>query len=205
MNRNFARFIPVAVLSLVFGVAATAQTTPAAAPEPTIAKVGIVNITAAIINTNEGQRDLETLQKKFDPKRVELENLKKEMDDLQKKFNTQADKLSDEARADLLKQIDSKKKTLQRSYEDSNADFSAQQDEIAGRIGQKLLEVLYKYAKDNSYTVILDVSGQASPVVYATPSVEITRQVVEAYNAQSSVAAPAKPAAKPATAAPKKP
>ena len=133
MNRNFARFIPVAVLSLVFGVAATAQTTPAAAPEPTIAKVGIVNITAAIINTNEGQRDLETLQKKFDPKRVELENLKKEMDDLQKKFNTQADKLSDEARADLLKQIDSKKKTLQRSYEDSNADFSAQQDEIAGR------------------------------------------------------------------------
>ena len=142
MNRNFARFIPVAVLSLVFGIAATAQTAPATAPAPTVAKVGIVNLQAAIINTNEGQRDFEGLQKKFDPKRVELESLKKEVDDLQKKFNTQADKLSDEARAELLKQIDSKKKILQRSYEDSNADFQAQQDEIANRIVQKLVEVL---------------------------------------------------------------
>jgi outer membrane protein len=205
MNRNFARFIPVAVLSLVFGVAATAQTTPSAAPAPTVAKVGIVNLQAAIINTNEGQRDFEALQKKFDPKRVELENLKKEVDDLQKKFNTQADKLSDEARADLLKQIDSKKKILQRSYEDSNADFQAQQDEIANRIVQKLVEVLDKYAKDNSFTVILDVSGQSSPVLWAASSVNITQPLVEAYNAQSGVAAPAKPAAKPAAAAPKKP
>lgn len=205
MNRNFARFIPVAVLSLVFGVAATAQTTPSAAPAPTVAKVGIVNLQAAIINTNEGQRDFEALQKKFDPKRVELENLKKEVDDLQKKFNTQADKLSDEARADLLKQIDSKKKILQRSYEDSNADFQAQQDEIANRIVQKLVEVLDKYAKDNSFTVILDVSGQSSPVLWAASSVNITQPLVEAYNAQSGVAAPARPAAKPAAAAPKKP
>jgi outer membrane protein len=205
MNRNFARFIPVAVLSLVFGVAATAQTTPSAAPAPTVAKVGIVNLQAAIINTNEGQRDFEALQKKFDPKRVELENLKKEVDDLQKKFNTQADKLSDEARADLLKQIDSKKKILQRSYEDSNADFQAQQDEIANRIVQKLVEVLDKYAKDNSFTVILDVSGQSSPVLWAASSVNITQPLVEAYNAQSGVAAPVKPAVKPAAAAPKKP
>ena len=201
MNRNFARFIPVAVLSLVFGIAATAQTAPATAPAPTVAKVGIVNLQAAIINTNEGQRDFEGLQKKFDPKRVELESLKKEVDDLQKKFNTQADKLSDEARAELLKQIDSKKKILQRSYEDSNADFQAQQDEIANRIVQKLVEVLDKYAKENSFTVILDVSGQASPVLWAANSVNITQPLVEAYNAQSGVAAPAKPAA----AAPKKP
>ena len=205
MNRNFARFIPVAVLSLVFCIAATAQTAPATAPAPTVAKVGIVNLQAAIINTNEGQRDFEGLQKKFDPKRVELESLKKEVDDLQKKFNTQADKLSDEARAELLKQIDSKKKILQRSYEDSNADFQAQQDEIANRIVQKLVEVLDKYAKENSFTVILDVSGQASPVLWAANSVNITQPLVEAYNAQSGVAAPAKPAAKPAAAAPKKP
>ena len=205
MNRNFARFIPVAVLSLVFGIAATAQTAPATAPAPTVAKVGIVNLQAAIIITNEGQRDFEGLQKKFDPKRVELESLKKEVDDLQKKFNTQADKLSDEARAELLKQIDSKKKILQRSYEDSNADFQAQQDEIANRIVQKLVEVLDKYAKENSFTVILDVSGQASPVLWAANSVNITQPLVEAYNAQSGVAAPAKPAAKPAAAAPKKP
>jgi outer membrane protein len=166
--------------------------------------VGIVNIQAAIVNSNEGQRDFEALQKKFDPKRTELENLNKEIDELQKKFNTQGDKLNDEARGDLLKQIDAKKKTLQRNYEDANTDVQAQQNEIANRIGQKLVEVLDKYAKDNNYTLILDVSGQTSPVLWAANSVDITKAVVDAYNTQSGVAAPAKPAAatvKPATPA----
>ena len=147
------------------------------------------------MGSNEGQRDFESLQKKFDPKRQELEGMNKEVDELQKKFNTQGDKLNDEARADLLKQIDSKKKLLQRNYEDANTDIQAQQNEIANRIGQKLVSVLDKYAKDNSFTVILDVSGQQSPVLWAASSVDITQAVVEAYNAQSGVPAPPKKAA----------
>lgn len=205
MKRNFVRFVPAFVLVLMFSVAAFAQTAaPAAAP--TVAKVGIINIQAAIVNSNEGQRDFEALQKKFDPKRQELEALNKDIDELQKKFNAQEGKLSDDARADLLKQIDTKKKTLQRNYEDANADIQSQQNEIANRVGQKLIEVLDKYAKDNAFTVILDVSGQQSPVLWAASNVDITKAVVDAYNAQSGVAAPAKPAAKPAApaAAPKK-
>src|SRR5208282_2666712 len=157
---------------------------------------------------NEGQRDFETLQKKFDPKRAELENLNKEVDELQKKFNAQNDKLNDEARGDLLKQIDSKKKVLQRNYEDANTDIQAQQNEIANRIGQKLVSVLDTYAKSNGFTVILDVSGQQSPVLWAASSVDVTQAVVDAYNTQSGVPAPPKKAAaadtKPAaTSAPK--
>jgi outer membrane protein len=205
MIRNFARLIPAMVL--MFGLAAFAQSaapSASAAPAaPQATKVGIINIQAAIVNSNEGQRDFESLQKKFDPKRQELEGLNKEIDDLQKKFNTQQDKLSDEARNDLLKQIDAKKKTLQRSYEDANTDIQGQQNEIANRIGQKMVEVLDKYAKDNGFTLILDVSGQQSPVLWAASSVDITKPVVDAYNAQSGVAAPAKPAA--AAPAPAKP
>ena len=64
---------------------------------------------------------------------------------------------------------------LQRNYEDANTDIQAQQNEIANRIGQKLVEVLDKYAKDNGFTVILDVSGQQSPVLWAASSVDITQ------------------------------
>lgn len=195
MNRNFARLIPAMALAIILSVPAIAQSaTPVASAVPSLTKVGIVNIQAAIVNSNEGQRDFESLQKKFDPKRTELENLNKEIDELQKKLNTQGDKLNDEARGDLLKQIDARKKTLQRNYEDANTDVQAQQNEIANRIGQKLVEVLDKFAKDNSYTLILDVSGQASPVLWAANSVDITKAIVDAYNAQSGVAAPAKPA-----------
>jgi outer membrane protein len=196
MNRNFARSIPAMALALALSVPALAQSAApapaAAAPAPAATKVGIINIQAAIVNSNEGQRDFESLQKKFDPKRAELETLNKEVDELQKKFNAQGDKLNDEARGDLLKQIDSKKKILQRSYEDANTDVQAQQNDIANRIGQKLVGVLDKFAKDNGFTVILDVSGQSSPVLWADSSVDITKTVVDAYNAQSGVAAPIK-------------
>ncbi len=219
MNRNFVRMIPAMALAVILSVPAVAQSAApaAAAPAPTASaapaatKVGIINIQAAIVSSNEGQRDFETLQKKFDPKRAELESLNKEVDELQKKFNTQGDKLNDEARGDLLKQIDSKKKVLQRNYEDANTDIQAQQNEIANRIGQKLVGVLDKFAKENNYSVILDVSGQSSPVLWADSAVDITKPVVDAYNAQSGVAAPVKaaPAAAtkpsaPSAAAPKK-
>ena len=72
MNRNFARLIPATALALILSVPAFAQsaaTAPAAAAVPAATKVGIVNIQAAIVNSNEGQRDFEDLQKKFDPKR----------------------------------------------------------------------------------------------------------------------------------------
>jgi outer membrane protein len=198
MNRNFARLIPATALVLILSVPGFAQSAApaaAAAAVPASAKVGIVNIQAAIVGSNEGQRDFAELQKKFDPKRQELEGLNKEVDELQKKFNTQGDKLNDEARGDLMKQIDAKKKILQRNYEDANTDIQAQQNEIANRIGQKLVSVLDTYAKANSFSVILDVSGQASPVLWAASSVDITKAVLDAYNTESGVPAQPKPAA----------
>lgn len=191
MTHKFARMIPVVALALCVSAFAQAGNAAAAAAP----KVGIINIQAAIVSTNEGQRDFQTLQKKFDPKRTELEGLGKQVEDLKKQLNTQGDKLNDEARNTLVKQVDQKQKQLQRDYEDANNDLQGQQNEIASRIGQKMMEVVDKYAKDNGFTVIMDVSGQASPVLWAAESSDITKAIIDAYNAQSGVAAPPKAAA----------
>jgi len=212
-----SRFVPVVVAVLSVATFAQTGSAPTASPAPSAAtapaatapatptRIGIVNIQAAIVSSNEGQRDFETLRKKFDPKRNELEALNREIEDLKKQLSTTGDKLNEEARANLLKQIDNKQKSLQRSYEDANNDLQAQQNEIATRIGQKMMEVLDKYAKEHGYSVILDYSGQASPVLWAANSVDVTPILVEAYNGVSGV--PAQPktagAGPAATTAPK--
>jgi outer membrane protein len=199
MTRNFARFS--LILTIALSLSALAQTgtvasaappaTAATAPAPTGAsKIGIIDVQGAIVSTNEGQREFQTLQKKFDPKRAELENLNKEVEDLKKQLSTQGDKLNDDARNSLVKQVESKQKILQRNYEDANNDITAQQNEIANRIGQKMMEVLDKYAKDNGYGVILNVSGQQNAVIWAGASTDLTAAVVEAYNVKSGVPAP---------------
>ena len=133
-----------------------------------------------------------------------------ELDSLKKQLDTQGSKLNDDARADLVKKIEAKQKTLTRSSEDAQSDLQAQQNEIAAKIVQKMVPVVQKYAKDNNMGLILDAT-RAWPegeLIWATESVDLTKSVVDAYNAQSDVPAPAKPAAatpKPATPKPAAP
>ena len=195
MKRKLIRFVlPAALLT----VSALAQNgTAAAAPASTTGttKIGIINIQEAILATNEGKRDFTALQKKFEPKQTELNSLNKEIENLQTQLKAQGDKLNEEARQNLVKNIETKQKTLQRQAEDAQSDFQSQQGEIANRIGGKIMEFIDKYAKQNGYTVIIDVSSQQSPVLWAGTSANITKAIVDAYNAQSNVAAPATPAA----------
>src|SRR5262249_53362160 len=165
-------------------------------------KVGTINIEGAIFASNEGRRDFDALQKKFEPKQTELKSQNDEIEGLKKQLTTQGDKMNDDAKANLEKQIAGKQKALERSMQDTREEFQSQQGEIAQRILAKMAPVIVKYSGDNGFGVIIDTSQPwpQGPVVWYGQAVDITQPVVEAYNVQSGVAAP--PAGtKPATGA----
>jgi outer membrane protein len=172
-----------------------AQSTPAASPANN--RVAIVNIQEAIANTNEGKKELDALQQKFAPKQAELKSQNDDVENLKKQLQAQGDKLSDDERGNRVKSIETKQKSLQRNYEDAQNEFQQAEQEVVNRLGKKMIDVLEKYAKSNGYSMVLDVSNpQTSPVLYASPGTVITKQLVDAYNAESPVAAPAaRPAA----------
>jgi outer membrane protein len=216
-------------VAVVFGLSlfALAQTAPAAgapaaantpdAPSAAAAasakatgtKVGTINIEQAIFASNEGRRDAEALNKKFEPKQNELKGLADELDSLQKQLSAQQDKLNDESRDKLVKQIEAKKKSFDRAQQDAQEDYQNQQGEIGNRILTKMAPLIVQYSSNNGYGMILDTSQQwpRGPVIWYGPAVDITQPIVEAYNTQSGVPAPAagstptkpmtKPAAKP--------
>jgi outer membrane protein len=215
-------------VAVFFAVSAWAQTSSAATPSsagappaaspaaasPSVTtgsgtKLGTINIEQAVIGTNEGRRDFEALDKKLEPKKNELKSQNDELDSLQKQLQTQGEKLNEDARATLVKQIETKKKSFDRSVQDAQEDAQNQQKEIFSRILQKLAPVIVKYAQENGLGMIVDTSNPwpQSPILWANEGVDITKPVVDIYNAQSGVAAPAagvapKPAApKPATGA----
>jgi outer membrane protein len=188
------------------GAAATPASPAASAPAATTGpstgtKVGTINIEGAIFGSNEGRRDLDALQKKFEPKQSELKGQNDELEGLKKQLSTQQDKLNEEALATLKKQIETKQKVFDRAVQDAQEDFSNQNQEIAGRVLQKLAPAIMKYAQDNGFGLIIDTSKPwpQGPVVMAGDGVDITKAVVDIYNVQSGVAAPATTgAAKPA-------
>src|SRR6266849_963881 len=218
MTIKLARFFMPAVL--VVSVAALAQNAAlpaapsaaannAAGPVATSAtgtRMGTINVEQAIFATNEGQRDFEVLSKKLEPKQNELKGMNDEVESLKKQLNTQGEKLNDESRGTLVKQIEQKQKSLERSVQDARDDAQNQQNEIAQRILQKMGPMIVKYADGNGFGVIIDTSNPwpNGPVLWAGPAVDITRPVVDLYHAQSGVPAPVRPAAaKPTTPAAK--
>jgi outer membrane protein len=173
----------------------TANDPPAMASNAGGSKIAAINIEGAIFASNEGQRDMEALQKKFEPKSNELKSKNDEIEALKKQLNTQGDKLNDDAKANLQRDIEQKQKALDRDAQDAREDFQNQQNEIGQRILQKMAPIILKYANENGLGVIIDTSNPwpQGQVVWASPSVDITKAVVDAYNVQSGVPAPPKP------------
>jgi len=187
------------------GAAPANPGTNPASPPITGTKIGAINIEGAVFGSNEGQRDMMALQKKYEPKQAELKQQNDELEGLKKQLSTQEGKLSEDAAANLKKQIDTKQKSFDRSVQDAQEEVTNQQQEIFSRILAKVAPVVVKYASDNGYGMIIDTSKQwpQGPVLLAGGNVDITQAVIDLYNTQSGVAAPATPAAsKPAAPRP---
>jgi outer membrane protein len=205
MNRSLL----IATLASGLVLSAAAQTLPApasAAAVPVVpAKVAVIAFQAAVGQTNEFQRNFTDLQKKYEPKRSQLKTMADEIDGLEKALQAQGDKLSEAERASRSKTIDEKKKQAQRFAEDAQTDLQGEMQQIYEGVAGKVFEVLESYAQQQGFTLVVDGTGnqQQTPVVlYAAPSTDITKAVVDAYNVKSGVPAPP-PQAQPAASAPK--
>lgn len=150
-----------------------------------------IDPTQSGLASNEGRRDFEALNFKFEPKEAELKRLSEEIDGLKKQLDAQQNMLNDESRGELVTLIESKKKNLDRATQDAQEDFESQRRELVSKLLTKLAPVVQKYFNDNPYSLLLDTS-QPWPqglVVMSSQASDVTEQVLEAFNTVSGVPA----------------
>lgn len=184
--------LAMALVSTVFGQAA-----------PT--KVGIINIQQAIISTRDGQAAVKELQERFNPKQKQLQDAQAEIQSLQQQLQRGANTLSEENLRKLRQDIDDKQRNLQRTSEDAQIEFDQQQQRVFAGISEKMQAVIDKFARDNSYALIMDVGSAQSGVLYASNSIDVTRDVIAAFDSSAAAPAAAAPAPAKQPAAPAKP
>jgi len=188
-----------------------AAAAPAAAPQAIPAKIALIAFEQAVFATNEGQRAVQDVQKKYEPKKTQIDALAAEVDSLKKQLQSAPATITDEERATRLKTIDTKEKQLNRDAEDAQSAYQADLQDAYGKVAQKVSVTLKNYVSQNGFTLLLDVSNQQSNVMWALPTTDVTQAVVTAYNTSSGVAAPPPaapsaarpPASRPATTAPR--
>ena len=169
---------------------------PATAAIP--ARIAVVSFQVAVAQTAEGQREFAALSKKYEPKQNALKSLNGEIETLTKQLQAQSNNLSDAERANRSRIIDDKKKELDREAKEAQDDFQKDMQDVYNGLASKVFDVMQSLAKQQGFTMILDVKGDQPAVLYASTGTDITKQVIEAYNLKSGdSAAAASPASTP--------
>ena len=196
------------VLSLLgLGMMLPGVSYPAAAQ--TTQKIAVINIQQAIVSTKDGQKARNDLQTKFGPTQKELQDKQAKLAALQDQYRKGQNTLSDEAKQKLARDIDSATTSLKRDTEDANTEVQDAERKVMDALGGKMMAVLNKYASDNGYVLVIDVSNPQTPVLFASNTIDITRDIIAMYDKNAPASAPAAPATgapkPPATSTPKPP
>lgn len=164
-------------------------------------KVGVINVQGAIIGTKDGQKASQELDAKFQPRNKDFESRRNELSSLQDQYNKGGSVMSEDKRNQLARDIDEKKKRLERDTQDAQEELQGEQQRLLQGLGQRMMAVIEKYAKDNGYTMILDVGNPNTPVLYASSAIDITQDIVSLYDKNPAPA----PSATPTSNTPGKP
>jgi outer membrane protein len=152
------------------------------APPPAPVRIGTVFAQNAIVSTQEGQKAAAALNAKYSPKRDEFNRKQAELQTLSAQLKRGQATMSAESRDRLNAAIDAKNKDLQRLGEDTQSALEEEEGSMMQQLGEKLLEVIRGYASRNGYALIIDVSVPNGPVLWASPSVDVTNEIVKLYD-----------------------
>jgi outer membrane protein len=180
MKRSLAVVCSFSLLSFSGGVFAQTPTSEAH-PEHLVT----VSFNAAVLQTTEAQHEFAALQTRYAPRQAQLQTLNDEVESLRKQLSGGGDKLTDAEKESREKSLDSKEKELQRQAEDFRNDSQADSQQIYQRIAQKVYAFLQTYSQRNGFSIVIERGSDASPVVwYMAKNMDITDELIKAYNAE---------------------
>jgi outer membrane protein len=182
------KYTVISIPALLLGVSLGAY-----AQSGATTKVGIIHIQNAIISTRDGQKAAKELQDKFAPTRSRLEKKQAEIESDRAKLSQGSNAMSADQKEKLMRDIDQKTKSLNRDTEDAQAELDQEQGKTMQELGQRIMAVIDKYSKDKGFSLILDVSSQQTPVLFAANDIDITSDIVKLYDQNAPAPAGSSP------------
>jgi outer membrane protein len=141
-------------------------------------KVAVISLQRAVLESDEVQKALAGLEAKFKPQQQKLEALQRDIEGIRQQLQAGSGKLTPSAEADLTAQGQKKQRDLQRMSDDLQGDFNNERTEIGNASVKKMAEVVKKLAEEKGYDVVVD----ATNTVYFKPALDVTAEVLAAYN-----------------------
>jgi outer membrane protein len=139
-------------------------------------KVVIINAQKAVADTQEIKKAQAALETKYRSRQQAIEALQNDLANIQKQLNGPG--LDPSREAQLRADGTTKQKQLQRMGEDLQADVNGERQDILGRTGRQMTEVVKKLAEEKGVDVVIDITN----TIYFKPALDITADATAAYD-----------------------
>jgi outer membrane protein len=140
------------------------------------AKIAIINAQKAVGDTAEIKKAQATLEAKFKPRQQAIQNLQTQLEAISKQLSTP--NMAPDREAQLRADGTQKQKELQRLSDDLNADVNYERQDILGRAGRQMTEVVKKIAEQRGLDIVIDITN----TLYFKPALDITAEATAAYD-----------------------
>ena len=189
--------------------ATAAPQTPAPPPVPQVVfqdglKYAYLRVDVIAANSVEGRLANERVKALNDQKVRELNERNKALQTAQQKLEQGGSVLNDGTRAQLQAEIERQQRDIQRFTEDAQQDVTALQQQLQEDFQRKLNPVVDRVAREKQVHMVF--SAADSGLVWADPTMDLTADVIRAFDAAATAkpaaAAPAAPAPAPPAAGP---
>ena len=142
-------------------------------------KVGYVNFGKLMEQSSQGQAVRKALESEFASRDKQLATSRDAILKLEEKLKNDGSIMSESNRVKLERDILQKKRDHNRQREEYREDINIRRNEEVGALQKKVYEVIKQFAEQQNYDLVI-----TQPVLYASPGVDITDQILQKLNAK---------------------
>ena len=166
MKLNVRIIISALILSLITPALAWAEV-----------KIAVVDMADVIFNSTEGKKAQESMKRKDQELRKDLEHRREEFGKQVEEYQKQAPVMKEEARKKKEEEFGKKQTELQQKIGSSQQELAKLEEKEFKPLYDKFSKIVNDIAKENKYTVVLD----KRVVIGFDPSIDITDKVKAAF------------------------
>ena len=165
---NIRQYLLIAI-ALIMSLFAVAHAEP---------KIGFVDIAKIMEVSPQAEAARKSLEQEFSGRDRQLTTTRDAVLKLEEKLKNDGNIMSEANRVKLERDILSQKRDYNRMRDELREDFNIRRNEELGALQKKVIQTIQSIAKQENYDLVL-----TQPVLYASPTVNITDRVLQQLSA----------------------
>ena len=158
-------------------------------------KYAVVDMQAVILNVEEGKSARGALETEIKAKQKELAKRKEELDKMNEEWTKAAPLLNEQARMTKQKEFQEKFMGLRNDEMTFQDEIKKKEGQATQKIAMTVTKLVNDIAKANNYEMVFETSSAG--LIYLKDPIDLTKDVITAFEAQSKKGATAKADTKP--------